>query len=94
MEQTITTHTALSTSDTKEIMIDGGSSPTNECSSTTSSNESPAVHEFSDDQIAAANVNGVGRWKLASAGDFGWGIFAQKDFAPNEFILHGKATRF
>lgn len=59
-----------------------------------SSTGETCTHEFSDSQIAEVNLKGVGLWKVDKAGDFGWGIFAQKDYAPNEFIFRGKALRF
>ncbi len=51
-------------------------------------------HEYNDNDVANANIKGEGHWKIDRAGDFGWGIFALKDFAPNEFIFRGKSIAF
>ena len=56
--------------------------------------EAVVSHEYNDNDVAVANVKGEGNWKISRAGDFGWGIFALRDFAPDEFIFRGKSIAF
>ena len=53
--------------------------------------KSSVSHAYTDNDVADANLKGVGFWKIDKAGDFGWGVFALKDYQPNEFIFRGKS---
>ncbi len=62
--------------------------------SITHNKEAIFSHDYTDNDVAIANNKGKGLWKIDKAGDFGWGIFALKDYAPNEFIFRGKSIAF
>ena len=59
-----------------------------------SDKENNVSHAYSDMDVADANLKGIGQWKIDRAGDFGWGIFALKDYQPHEFIFRGKSIAF
>ena len=61
---------------------------------TSDSDKDNVLHTYSDKDVADANQNGVGLWKIDRAGDFGWGIFALKDYQPHDFIFRGKSIKF
>jgi hypothetical protein len=53
-----------------------------------------AEHEFTTAAINEANLKGIGKWRIDRAGDYGWGIFALKDFMPGELIFKAEVDSF
>ena len=53
-----------------------------------------AEHEFTTAIVNQANLKGVGQWRIDRAGDFGWGIFAERDFMPDELVFKAEVDSF
>ena len=53
-----------------------------------------AEHEFTTAIVNEANLKGVGQWRIDRAGDYGWGIFAERDFMPGELVFKAEVDSF
>ena len=53
-----------------------------------------AEHEFSTATVNEANLIGQGKWRIDRAGDYGWGIFAERDFMPGELVFKADVDSF